>query len=265
MSGIGCPLCGSVGWRRVLAGPGFTVVRCQACGLARTEPLPRDDGDPGSDNGAFYERIYREQREFRYALAGAMLEAVLAFGAPGRLLDIGCGMGFFLDLATRRGYACLGIDRSPAATRFARERFKLDVWTGDFIQADVGVETFDVVTMNHVLEHVTTPIAFLEKVRKALKPGGTVISSSPNFGGALPRILGGRWNGLQPTEHVWHFTPITYGAAFTRAGFAVAQVQVGSLRYAPGPGWKTTLVFWLARLSTAVGRGDNLVLVGRAT
>lgn len=265
-AGVVCPVCESSGWRRALRADAFEIERCRRCGLGRTCPAPREsDGrEHISDNEAYYRRFYVEQAEFRYALAEKTLEVVREFADSGKMLDVGCGMGFFVHRAVQEGYHCVGIDTSPAATRFARERLNLGVTTGDLLDDSFEVdECFDVVTMNHVLEHVSRPMPFLGKVWGALKAGGIVISASPNFSGLVPRVLGARWYGLQPSQHVWQFGRESYAAIFEKVGFRLEALRLGSLHYADGSGWKAKSIFWLARLSDMLGQGDNLTLVAR--
>ncbi len=260
-----CPVCESGRWGRVLRAEGFEVARCLTCTLARTVPAPREsDGrEHFSGDYAYYKGFYTEQKELRYRFAARTLGIVREFKDAGRILDIGCGIGFFVDYAARHGYECVGIDTSPAATRFAREELNLNVLTADFIaESFQTLDAFDVVTLNHVLEHISSPLPFLMKVGRVLKRDGIVISSSPNFAGLLPRLLKRRWYGLQPLQHVWQFSPKSYKALFDKAGFIVQRVSVESMHYAPGPDWRATVIYCLAELSKAVGQGDNVSLVG---
>ncbi|MBI2217748.1 MAG: class I SAM-dependent methyltransferase [Candidatus Rokubacteria bacterium] len=216
-----------------------------------------------SKDAAYYRRFYEEQSEFRRRLTIPMLQVLAEFASTGQILDVGCGLGFFLDVASRHGgYRCVGIDMSTAATDFARCTLGLDVRTGDFSKERFA-EVFDAITMNHVLEHISAPVPFLERARTVLAPGGIVVSSSPNFAGWLARALGARWYGLQPSQHVWQFTPASYATLFRRAGFSVLAVRTGSLYYPWGPGWKAPAVWGVARAAAILGHGDNMFLVAR--
>lgn len=262
----GCPVCGSDGWQEMFRIDRVRIVRCPTCGIGRTvPPPPESDGREafGGDD-AYYRRFYTEEAALRYRFAADILAALREFKRSGRILDVGCGMGFFVDYAARAGYRCEGIDTSSAATRFARDELNLDVVTADFMDAAFAPRAgFDAVTLNHVLEHVSKPVAFLRKARRALKPGGVVVSSVPNFGGLLPRMLKGAWYGLQPSQHVWQFTPASLAGVFERAGFVVERLAVGSMHYTPAPDWKATVIFCVAKVSAALGLGDNLMLVAR--
>ena len=228
-------------------------------------PTESDGQEHFAEEDAHYRRFYVEQRELRYGFAAQMLRLVQEFQPAGRLLDIGCGLGFFLEYAGRRGYRCVGIDTSAAATRFAREELHLNAVAADFMDVRFSPsEAFDVVTANHVLEHISQPVSFLVKARRLLRPGGILVSASPNFGGLVPRLLGHRWYGLQPSQHVWQFSPGSYATLFRTAGFTVERTEVTSMHYAFGSGWKGDVCCCLARLATVLGQGDNMILVARA-
>lgn len=263
---VSCPVCGGRRWRRAVRGADFEVVRCAGCTLGRTLPSPgeADGREHFADDDAHYRQSYLAQRALRYAFAAQMLAILQRFKREGRVLDIGCGIGVFVEYARRHGFACEGIDRSSGAARAARDELGVDLVTGNFAdQAAAWPGAFDAVTMNHVLEHVSAPVAFLDRVVHVLKRDGVVVSASPNFGGLVPRILGRRWYGLQPSQHVWQFTPESYRAAFERVGLRVEQTIVDAMHYAPGSTWKSMVVYGLARLGKAVGRGDNVFVVGR--
>lgn len=242
-----CPNCAPEAWKPALIAEAFAIARCAICGLARTLPVPAEsDGrEHFAEDEAYYRRFYTEQRELRYVFTARMLRVKREFKAAGRILDIGCGLGFFPDYARRHGYECVGIDTSPAATRFARQHLLLDVIAVAFMDARFGSsETFDVVTANHVLEHFSEPVPFLEKAG---------------------RLLGRRWYGLQPSQRVWQFTLASYRALFQMAGLRVERTRIGSMHYAPGPNWKGTVIFCMAKLATAIGQGDNFVVVARGS
>lgn len=261
-----CAICGVDGWRPVLAGSGFSIVQCRGCtvGLTLPRPVEADGTEHFAEDEAYFRRFLDEQREFRRRLAMPMLRLLERFKPSGRVLDVGCGLGFFLECAAAKGYGCVGIDTSPAATELARRTLGLDVRTGAFGHTALGADdVFDAITMNHVLEHVSEPMPFLRSAWSALRPGGIVISGSPNFAGLVPVLLRERWYGLQPSQHVWQFTRASYVTLFRVAGFAVEEVRIDSLFYARGPGYKGFLTWALARIGEAVGRGDNLLLVGR--
>jgi len=164
------------------------------------------------------------------------LTAVERHHAPGRLLDVGCGTGLFLAVARRRGWQVAGVDASEDATRYARERFALDVQTGDFTVVAERGDRFDVVTMWDIIEHAREPVRLLAAARRALVPGGVLGLSTPNqrsildvVAGTLYRVSGGRLTAalekFYVDQHFLYFDAGTLAGTLGRAGFAVVDVR----------------------------------------
>jgi 2-polyprenyl-3-methyl-5-hydroxy-6-metoxy-1,4-benzoquinol methylase len=128
------------------------------------------------------------------------------FVARGRLLEIGCASGFFLDAAHRAGFQVTGVEPSEEQAELARARVAADVRAG-FLE-DIGFETgsFDVSCAWHVLEHIPEPVEGLRLLRAALRPGGTLALEVPNAGSRQALRLGALWPHWDPAHHVNHFT-----------------------------------------------------------
>src|SRR5207245_96199 len=131
------------------------------------------------------EELWQEQMARVFRLEGLQaIERLRRAGAlrvstPPRLFDIGCGMGFFLDLMRREGWETMGVEPAPNAARHARERLGLDVVEGTIETARVD-GPFDVVTLWYVLEHVPNPVEILDRAAALLRPGGLLIVRVPN-------------------------------------------------------------------------------------
>lgn len=219
-----------------VTGDSFEIRRCADCGLALTWPAP-----PSSEMGRYYpDAYYGDAREKRFigpveglqrALYGSRARSVeeAAGGRPGRVLDVGCGRGFLLDAFRRRGWTVEGTEMSAASSAHAREVLKIPVHVGPLEGLRLPASSFDAVTLWHVLEHVTTPVAILEEIHRLLRPGGVVLVSVPNFGSPEARAAGPGWFHLDVPRHLVHFTAETLDEALRGAGFA----PVGSSAYAP--------------------------------
>src|SRR5262249_58923543 len=151
---------------------------------------------------------------------------------PGKILDVGCGTGLFLSVAQRRGWRPVGVDGSVDATRFARERFGIEVTTGDFAAAFASGERFDAVTMWDVIEHSRDPVGLLRAARGCLAPGGVLGLATPNqrsvldvVARALYRASGGRVTAplekFYVDQHFLYFTPETLRGTLARANFTL--------------------------------------------
>jgi len=137
----------------------------------------------------------------------------------GRLLDVGCGTGEFLEAVRRGGWQVEGVERDENASAWARESLGIPVETGsvDTLQTTSGL--FDVITLWHVLEHLYDPGAAVRKIRDLLANDGYVLIALPNVGGLDSRVYGANWIALDTPRHVNHFSPTTLTRLLTEAGF----------------------------------------------
>jgi len=140
-----------------------------------------------------------------------------------KLLDVGCGVGFFLFFAQqKRKFIALGNDLGAHAVAYARERYQLDVRHGELKDCLLASESLDVVRMSQVLEHLLDPIGTLAEVRRLLKPGGLLVIEIPCYDTFFSGLFKGNWAPLFHPVHLYQFTPKTITAFLRRAGFEMA-------------------------------------------
>lgn len=137
----------------------------------------------------------------------------------GRLLDVGCGNGLFLKKMRELGWLVAGVEPDPKAVQVARNQHGLEVSQGTLMDAGLQENSFDVVTMSHVIEHVSDPIELLRACHRVLKPGGKLVAVTPNI-----QSLGQKWFGdsclaLDPPRHLYIFSPKSFERCAQKAGF----------------------------------------------
>jgi SAM-dependent methyltransferase len=226
-----CPSCKSSSHHVVLtkcrdlvfANPGeWNLSECEQCGLVYTVPPVRPE-----DVIQYYPPSYapynptaslRERPFGAWLRKVAMFPYRIRFGSPnwterpfgrGRLLDVGCGGGTFLEEASRQGWITFGIDVSDVAVKSARRNApsaSVRVGTLDGLVTD---ELFDYINLQHVLEHLHDPRRALLQCYAHLAPGGKLRINVPNYGGFESRLFGRSWIGLDMPRHLVHFcTPV---------------------------------------------------------
>lgn len=191
----------------------FAIVRCLNCGLVFTNPMPelcgayQDVVDP----------IYLASEKQRRQTARQALRAIhrLVPGG-GRLLDVGCNTGLFLDEAAG-SFEVEGVELSQWAAAEAAKRHK--VHTVPISKLDLG-PSFDVVTLFGVIEHFDDPMSELQAIARVLKPGGLFVVYTGDVEAWLPRLLGKKWWWFQGM-HLYYFSFRTLGLMLKRAGFDV--------------------------------------------
>lgn len=161
-------------------------------------------------------RVIREQRRINYMY--------LVDVRPGKLLEVGCGSGQFLDRMRRAGWKVEGVEIDSHAAEYARKKYGVPVHVGSLESVQYPDNTFDAVTMNHVIEHVYDPVALLQECRRVLKPGGRMVIVTPNIRGYGHRRFRQYWRGLEPPRHLYLFLPEALRMVAERAGFYWASV-----------------------------------------
>jgi len=213
-----CPACGECAAPLWHQKNGYPIRRCVRCGTGFVEPasIPArlaelyGAGYYSGDGRRSY-LDYAAERESGIASADRVLRWLENYQTPGRLLEVGCAMGFFLETARLRGWLTRGVDVSEHAVAEAKRFYPgLDVVCADFTSEGVNVGSghWDAVVALDTVEHLVNPAAFAARVRDALRPGGACVLSTGDFSSFSARLFGRRWRLLEPPEHVAFYTRV---------------------------------------------------------
>ncbi|MBL7133007.1 MAG: methyltransferase domain-containing protein [Phycisphaerae bacterium] len=291
----GCDLCGSDQCAiylegrtmRPLAQSDFTVlgeqgehpqlVSCSRCGLIYANPR-----DAGKALAGKYEQMsvreYLLEAGSRRITAAEDAEFVKRYVGGGRLLDIGCSAGLFLD-SVGDEFECYGIEPCRASAALAKKLIGQDrIHAGALETADLPHGSFHAVTMWDVIEHLASPRAALEKAASLLKEGGFLFLSTPDISSLFARALGHRWPHLI-RSHLYYFNNRTLRKMLRRCGFGTVCRRTYSrkftIRYllervriiSPRSGQKDSAQpggrFSLLNISIPVNFFDTFVVVAR--
>lgn len=150
----------------------------------------------------------------------------LSGGIPGhkRLLDVGCGKGSFIARMREQGWDVEGLEVDADAVEYARSKSGLSVHLGSLENIHFPDDTFDVITSNHVIEHVHDPISLVQECLRVLKPGGRLVLATPNIESFGHEYFGRDWSHLDPPRHLRLFTMKTLRECAVRAGFQSVDV-----------------------------------------
>ena len=225
---VPCVICGATDTRALYTKWGYHIGRCVGCGLVYANPRA-----PQATILARYNRDYFWTEylpalgvvDGKYDLAQfdaryAPLLGLLGPASDRRLLEIGCGGGFFLKAAERSGWRVTGIELSEEAARFASERLGLDVRQGTAESMTLAPATFDAAVMFDTIEHLFDPRAALTAVARTLVPGGLLLVATPNFRALSRWLLGPSWAVFSPLEHMYYFDEQTLGRLLEGCGFS---------------------------------------------
>jgi len=216
-----CPICNSSQFApfiscidHTVSRETYTIVQCNSCGFKFTNPRPEE-----SKLGDYYKSedyishsntkkglvnfLYQTVR--KYTLL-KKLQLVSKYYRTGKILDIGSGTGDFLRTMKSAKWETIGIEPSESTRKFAIKNYALDVRN----ESDLGLlesNSFDVISMWHVLEHVPNLNARLEDLFRLLKPNGLIIIAVPNCNSLDAKIYKENWAAYDVPRHLSHFTP----------------------------------------------------------
>lgn len=163
----------------------------------------------------------------------------------GSMLDVGCGSGFLASLFAQAGWRVTGVEFNDETAVHAREIYDINVVTS--ISSVTG--RFDLIVINHVLEHHFEPELLLKECLQRLKPSGRIIIAVPNFGSFQARVGRAHWFHLDFPAHLYHFTDQGLVNLLERSGFTVIHRSHAD--------WVQNSYGWLQTLLNLVGLQHN--------
>lgn len=191
----------------------YRIVKCGDCGLVYVNPMP----DLSSAYADHVDEIYLASSRQRHATAAESVRQLRQYAPDGgRLLDIGCATGFFLDDASKY-YNVEGIELSRWASSIASKKHKVHNKPLEELNFD---SEFDVVTLWGVIEHFSDPKAEIQRIAAAMKTGATVAIYTGDVDAWLPRLLGKKWWWYQGM-HLFYFSKSTLSLMLEKCGLEV--------------------------------------------
>ncbi len=197
------------------------IVQCRQCHLVYANPRVAADWLLAAYT-AVEDPTYvaeRQGRELTFQRHLDHLGPYVEIQHSPRLLDVGCHIGVFVELAQARGWEAWGIEPSRWAVEQGRRR-QLNIIQGTVSDAPFPDGYFDVVTLWDVIEHLADPLGDMRQVNRLLRPGGLVCIHTMDVESWFARLMGRRWPWLMEM-HLYYFSRSTLAALVQRAGFQV--------------------------------------------
>ena len=210
----------------------FHICECLNCGLLYTMPRPDKEkisayykseayySHQENKKGFIpkvYERVKSINLKHKYRLATSGMQ-------PGKLLDIGCGVGDFLHTAETHGWECIGVEPSEDAKAIAQKRMKGMIITSEELES-FSDGAFDVITMWHVLEHVDDLKWQVAQLQRLVKPFGRVVIAVPNYKSYDGQYYKEHWAAYDVPRHLNHFNRITLSKIFKTSGLELVMMD----------------------------------------
>lgn len=195
------------------------LVRCLNCGLLYFKNFNKVDYN-GFDMGG-----YIKEPVLFYYYQNIIADIIMRYKKKGSLFDVGGGIGVLMDIMRKKGWDVEGIEASKQGVEYAERIFSMNMFKGDFLNFKTK-KRYDVITANHVIEHVNDLNSFLKKIGQIIKKDGIMLLGLPNAGCLEFKIFRKRWISLAPDMHIWHFNPKTITKLLEKNNFKVVKMIV---------------------------------------
>ena len=215
----------------------YEIIICPGCRLWITQPFP----DQEHLDSLYSTNNYRKHHS-RFVLPAEKIveffrklrcRRIKNLFYKGRILDIGCARGLFLSLMREEGWKTFGLELNDNTAHHARNVIGLDVKSGNLSDAHFGVQSFDVITIWHVLEHLSDPILTINECNRILKKGGKLVIAVPNADSLQAKISGRFWFHLDVPYHLYHFNVRNLCLLLERFSFKINKIRHFSFEFNP--------------------------------
>ena len=200
------------------------VVKCKHCGLMYINPRIKPEliiqGYSEGTDETFISQVEGREKTFARGLKFIEKYALKNEKKPGKILDIGTAGGSFLHVAKQAGWEVHGLELNKWLCNWAKEHYDLDIQSGTLFEQHYPDNTFDVITLWDVLEHVPDPSAILQECNRILKEGGVIALNVPDSASWMAKILQSKWVFLL-SVHLYYFTPSTMKKILEKNNFSL--------------------------------------------
>lgn len=234
----------------------FEVWRCPACTACFTQDAPSQN-----EIGAYYQfedyishtdtkkglvnRVYHFVRGITLNSKKKIVQKAAGI-KNGHLLDIGCGTGAFINKMKESGWQVTGLEPDETARKKCVENYGITPQLPDTL-FELPEQSFDAITLWHVLEHVHRLQDYLQKIKALLKPGGVLIIAVPNYTAHDAKVYQQYWAAWDVPRHLYHFSPASMNTLLSAHGLTVQQTK---------PMWFDS--FYVCMLSAKYRRGSMI-------
>ncbi|PTX60478.1 methyltransferase family protein [Kordia periserrulae] len=216
-----------------VSGEEFQLVFDAVLELYKTEPQPSleklgsyyESEDYISHTDAkrnLFEKIYHWVRSYMLSKKIKLVEQHTKSDTK-KLLDIGCGTGDFLAIAKKRHWEIAGVEPDAQARKIASKKTATKIETNEYL-SQIPNESFDAITMWHVLEHVPNLSEQIQTLKRLLKPNGTIFIAVPNFKSHDAKHYKEFWAAYDVPRHLWHFSQTSIKKLFQKENMKVVKI-----------------------------------------
>lgn len=240
----------------------FKVLKCTSCNLLRNFPFPKFCGK--TFNEPEQAEFYVNRKPLFKKLLSETFAKVYQHKKSGNFLDIGCSVGILLEIAKEKGFNVSGVEANSFAADYANSVLGEGTVKNSLLEnTSFEKNSLDVITLNHVFEHVPNASQTLKKIHSLLKKQGILLIAVPDCESSLAKVKGRNWRHWQPEHHVFHYSPETLSNLLKKHSFKLLSLThekpFFGLSRNPITFWDKLYYQYILRLS----QGDAMVAVAK--
>lgn len=210
-----CLICDSQNLKKIIDYEHAHLCQCQSCGFVFSKKIPSK-----TELTQHYEGYGRNDYLSPITIKRyhELLDKMESYRKNNKILDVGCGIGYFLEIAKERGWEVYGTEYTDEAIEICKKK-NINMQQGSLNPENYFGFEFDVITSFEVIEHINNPIEELGNFYSLLRKGGLVYVTTPNFNSLLRYRLKSKYNVITYPEHLSYYTPKTLKNVFLKCGF----------------------------------------------
>ena len=218
---MGCVICKDAEEKKIFR----ELTQCENCRLIYYDKIKNVNVSDLYQEGYFKGEEYFDYINDKAILQknfARHLDEIIKYKKNGKLFEIGCAYGFFLELA-KKYFTVEGIDIAKYPANYAKNKLGLNVSTGLYTEY-VPNKKYDIFCMWDTIEHLETPEKYIEKIKSELNPGGYLFLTTGNIESLLAKIRGKKWRIIHPPTHLFYFSKRTITKLLEQYGFQVINI-----------------------------------------
>jgi 2-polyprenyl-3-methyl-5-hydroxy-6-metoxy-1,4-benzoquinol methylase len=219
------------------------LCKCSSCGFVFAQKIPSVD-----ELEEHYKKYTRNDYLSPITIKryNEILDSFESYRKTNKIIDVGCGVGYFLEEAKKRGWDVYGTEYTDQAIEICMKK-GISMQKGIFSSNNYEKNSFDIITSFEVIEHINNPIEEISNFNKILRQGGLLYLTTPNFNSIERFILKDRYNVICYPEHLSYYTKSTLGKLMKSQGFEKKELQSTGIS--------------ITRIKTSLSENDNHVYV----
>lgn len=220
-----CPVCNSSKKKDIFFKEGSKFVSCKVCNMVYLDPVFKDNYlfKYYSNSPDVQANAHVKEKKFYNSIYNSGIDIIKKKKKIGKLMDLGCSGGFFLDIVKKKGWETFGIEINKKEFNIAKKK-NHKVWNVELSKIDKK-EKFDVITLWDVFEHIKDPHTILKEMKKRLNNKGLIFLQIPNSHSIAAQILREKCNVFDPIEHVNLYNVNSLKKLFSLTNFKVVNIK----------------------------------------